>query len=104
MYVAVSSGASTDLPVLLLLLLSLTLPPQSPSLQELYLSKTGLSGLLPDVVPRNSSLKALYIIGPFDQERTDPTNPGVIGEQGREGWEGGWVQCDTVSDVDPTLF
>lgn len=52
---------------------------QSPTLQELYLSQTGLSGRLPDVVPRNSSLKALFAIGLFDNQRPDPTNDGITG-------------------------
>jgi hypothetical protein len=45
----------------------------------LYLSQTGLSGALPDVVPRNSSLKALFAIGLFDNQRRDPTNFGFRG-------------------------
>jgi len=59
--------------------LSLFAPSQSPTLQELYLSQTGLSGALPDSVPRNSSLQAFFAIGLTDQQRPDPTNPGFTG-------------------------
>jgi hypothetical protein len=31
-----------------------------PTLEELYLTRTGLTGALPDVVPRDSQLRVLY--------------------------------------------
>lgn len=52
---------------------------QSPTLQELYLSQTGLSGALPDTAPRNSSLTVFFAIGLSDQQRPDPTNAGFRG-------------------------
>jgi hypothetical protein len=52
---------------------------QAPALEELYLSVTSLSGQLPDTVSRNSSLKAFFAIGLFDQQRRDSTNPGLTG-------------------------
>lgn len=58
---------------------SVVISPQSPTLQELYLSVTSLAGRLPDTVPRNTSLRAFFAIGLFDQQRRDPTNPGFTG-------------------------
>jgi hypothetical protein len=43
---------------------------QDPTLQELYLSQTGLSGPLPDVVPTSSPLRLLYAINFIQPERT----------------------------------
>jgi hypothetical protein len=34
--------------------------PQLPSIEELYLTRTALTGALPDVVPRESQLRVLY--------------------------------------------
>lgn len=51
---------------------------QSPSLEELYLSLTNVSGHLPDTVLRNSSLKALFAIRHSDQ-RNDTRSAGFTG-------------------------
>jgi hypothetical protein len=52
-------------------------PLQDPTLQELYLSQTGLSGPLPDVVPTSSPLRLLYAINFIQPERTGLTGAAV---------------------------
>lgn len=73
-----------------------TLHTQDPTLQELFLSYTGIDGIVPDVIPPGSPLRIFYAISRLGDDRT-PTGAGLSGasESKRDyatGWRtGGWI-------------